>query len=77
MIRIIPKMLQDRFDKIAYDKEQIFLAYAPGLTREIREFAEKHIKGFGFKRISWMQTGCVVSCHGGPGVFGVIGFAAS
>jgi DegV family protein with EDD domain len=76
-IKVVSKMLQDYLGRIVWDKDHIHLAYSPVLSQEIKDFAEEHLRHFGFRRISWMQTGCVVSCHGGPGVFGVIGYSAS
>lgn len=77
MIKVVAKMIQDYFDRIAFDKEHIFLAYAPGLSGEVKAFVEEHMRGFGFKHISWMQTGSVISSHSGPRAFGVVGFSVS
>jgi DegV family protein with EDD domain len=76
-LKVVSKILQEYLERITWDKEHIHLAYSPGLKQEIKDFAEGYFKRFGFKRISWMKTGCVVSCHGGPGIFGVIGFATA
>jgi len=29
----------------------------------------------GFENVSWVQTGCVIAAHSGPGAFGIVGFA--
>ena len=29
----------------------------------------------GFTNYSWVQTGCVIAAHSGPGAFGIVGFA--
>jgi hypothetical protein len=36
--------------------------------------AEAAAKAEGYKEIIWMKTGCVITCHGGKGAFGVVGF---
>lgn len=27
----------------------------------------------GYQKISWIPTGCVITCHGGAGAFGIVG----
>ena len=27
----------------------------------------------GFRKVTWFPTGCVITCHGGPGAFGIVG----
>ena len=27
----------------------------------------------GIKTVTWIKTGCVITCHGGPGAFGIVG----
>ena len=37
------------------------------ITKELAEIA------MGFEEIKWVKTGCVITCHGGPGAFGIVG----
>ena len=37
--------------------------------------AERLAKEKGFAQVSWVQTGCVIAAHSGPGSFGIVGFA--
>ena len=37
--------------------------------------AEEAVKNLGVKSFTWMRTGCVITCHGGPGAFGIVGTA--
>ena len=30
-------------------------------------------KKLGFASITWIKTGCVITCHGGPGALGMVG----
>ena len=46
-----------------------------GLPNTVRRAAEHKIKEIGFEKIRWMQTGCVITTHGGPGSFGIVGFS--
>jgi fatty acid-binding protein DegV len=35
---------------------------------------EKIVEGKGFRKVIWIQTGCVISIHSGPGAIGIAGF---
>ena len=40
---------------------------------EIKRLAEQTAAGLGYHHVEWMKTGCVITCHGGPGCFGIVG----
>ena len=61
-------------DRYNLDKEQLYLLYSLGLEERIKMRAEEIAKEKGFKKIIWIQTGCVISTHGGPGAIGIAGF---
>ena len=35
---------------------------------------EEKAKELGFENVRWIQTGCVITTHSGPGSFGIVGF---
>ena len=39
------------------------------------EMTERIVEEKGFMNYSWVQTGCVIAAHSGPGAFGIVGFA--
>ena len=58
------------------DLEELWLIWAPGLRNEIRQAAEQAARSCGVRQVHWVKTGGVITCHGGPGAFGVVGFTA-
>jgi len=74
MSHIIKEYFNDYFDRYNMDKEQIYLLYSLGLNEQIKDNMEEIVKEKGFKKIIWIQTGCVISTHGGPGAMGIAGF---
>ena len=36
---------------------------------------EASARAQGFEQVQWVQTGCVIAAHSGPGAFGVVGFS--
>jgi len=74
MNHIAEKYLNEYLDRYNMDKEQLYLLYSLGLDQRIKMRAEAIAKAKGFKKIIWIQTGCVISTHGGPGAIGIAGF---
>lgn len=75
MESIVEKLIED-FDYIKnLDKKELYLLWSIGLSQEVRKIAEEKAKKIGFEIIKWMQTGCVITSHGGPGSFGIVGFS--
>lgn len=74
-IKVISKLMTDYVQKHALKKEQIYFIYSPGLGEEEKRAAEEAARNLGFQKMTWMKTGCVITCHGGPGAFGIVGFS--
>jgi len=74
MIRIAEKYLNEYLERYNLDKEQLYLLYSFGLEERIKQHMENIAKGRGFRKIIWIQTGCVISTHSGPGAIGIAGF---
>ena len=73
--KVAPKMIEDFAAKHDLDRSHLYLIDTPTLEKEIRDLAEETAKKLGFESITWMKTGCVITCHGGPGALGVVGVA--
>lgn len=46
------------------------------LSEEVQAFAVERMRAAGFEEIEWVNTGCVISSHCGPGSFGIASFSA-
>ena len=75
LVRLIPKLIADFADKHRLEKDLLYLIWSPGLDAACRQAAEECASTLGFRQVLWMKTGCVITCHGGPGCFGIVGFA--
>lgn len=76
MKKIAPKLVRDFVEQQKLQPRQpLGFVYSPGLSDEIRLEVEALAKDLGFREILWIRTGGVVSVHGGPGAFGICGFA--
>ena len=71
---IVEKYMKEYINKYHMDKEQIYLIYSLGLQEDIKQNMEQIAKEQGFKKITWIQAGCMISAHSGPGAIGIAAF---
>lgn len=74
-LRILDRFLNEYFERYEIDRGRLYFVYSIGLSDEAKKLAEKNAKEKGFNDIIWVEAGCVISTHSGPGAFGVAGFA--
>lgn len=74
MSKVCKKMLREYLAEHNLEPESIFLIRSEGLDKEIQRDAEEIAKEMGYTDVKWIDTGCVISTHCGPGAFGVGGF---
>ena len=74
MAKVVHKLVEEYVVNLD-PAEPLYLIYGEGLDEAIKHDAEAIAKEKGFARISWVQTGCVIAAHSGPGAFGIVGFA--
>ena len=75
MSKIVPKLVKEYIVGQKLSLDEIYLIWATGLSEETKKAAEEAAYEAGVKKITWVQTGGVITCHGGPGAFGIVGFA--
>lgn len=75
MDRLVPKLVTDRIQTDHLEKDEIWLIRAPGLPDGTAAAAEEAAYRQGVKTVTWVKTGGVITTHGGPGAFGMVGFS--
>ena len=73
--KLAPRLIQDYMKKYNFNKEHLYLIRSVGLDDSICKAAEAEAIECGFREITWLSTGCVITTHGGPGTFGLVGFS--
>ncbi|MBQ3194451.1 MAG: DegV family EDD domain-containing protein [Oscillospiraceae bacterium] len=73
MGKVIPTLIHDFSERHGLSKDHCYLICTPYMTEDVREAAEAAVKAEGFTSFTWIKTGCVITCHGGPGAFGIVG----
>lgn len=67
------KLFRDYLDQYDIDREQLYLLYSIGLDEGIMQGMNVIAKESGFKNVTWIQAGAMISTHAGPGGVGVAG----
>lgn len=74
MAKVVGK-LADEYSENLDPAQPLYLIYGAGLDEKIMREVENIVRNKGFEDFSWVQTGCVIAAHSGPGAFGIVGFA--
>ncbi|MDV4151152.1 DegV family protein [Clostridium sp. AL.422] len=75
MEKIVTRLIEEYSNAENLDKKEVYFLWSIGLSDTVRKLAEEKAKEIGFEKINWMKTGCVITSHGGPGAFGIVGFS--
>lgn len=73
MSSVVEKMMRDYLNKYTIDKKQLYFLYSIGLDEDIKKRVDELAGEAGFKHVTWIEAGAVISTHGGPGAFGIAG----
>lgn len=66
-------LLHDFDRKHVLRREQLHFIVTPHLDETVRAALTAEAEAMGFQKITWVRTGCVITCHAGPGAFGIVG----
>ncbi len=76
MGKLARTLLQEFSEKHALQRDLIYFINTPYMEESVRTALEDEASALGFQKIIWIKTGCVITCHGGPGAFGIVGTAS-
>lgn len=75
MKKVCKKLVSDFTNQYNLDKKSLFLLFTEGLPQETKQEIEQIAKELGYLNIVWVRAGGVISTHGGPSAFGMVGIA--
>ena len=73
MAKLVPNLIREFAEKHQLDRKQLYFIRTPNMEDEVKTAAETTARELGFETVTWVKTGCVITCHGGPGAFGIVG----
>ena len=74
MAKVVSKLVTEYLENLD-PAQPLYFIYGAGLDEKIMRDVEAIAADKGFANVSWVQTGCVIAAHSGPGAFGLVGFA--
>ena len=74
MGRVVRQMAKEFPAAQELDPSALWLIYGVGLSDEVKHEVEAILHDQGYQNLSWVETGCVIAAHSGPGSFGIVGF---
>lgn len=69
------KLVEEFASKYNLKKDFLFCIHSKRLDESVKTRVNQVIEEIGFKHHLWIETGCVISTHAGPGTFGIVGLS--
>lgn len=76
MERLVPKLIQNYTEEQNLSRDRLWLIRTIGLSEDVCNAGEKAAAELNYKSITWVEPNSVITTHGGPGAFGMVGFRA-
>lgn len=73
MDKVLPALVREYTEREKLSKEHVYLIRAPYFEEHLAAAVENTLKELGYHSFTWVPTGCVITCHGGVGAFGIVG----
>ncbi len=71
--KVAPILLKEFVSKHHIKKDHVYFIRAPYMDEGVKAALDAEALAMGIEKVSWIKTGCVITCHGGPGAFGIVG----
>lgn len=71
--KFVDKYMEEYLEKHNVSRDRLYLMYSKGLSQIALDRMKENAIRFGFKSYEYVMTGCVISCHSGPGAIGLAG----
>lgn len=75
MVKVATQLVRDYSEKYDLRRDCLWLIRIIGLSDEVQRAVEQTAKECGFAEVRWIWANGVITSHGGPGAFGLVGFA--
>ena len=73
LTKVAPALLKEFMSKHQLNKDHLYFINTPYMNEGVREALNAEAAALGIRKVTWIKTGCVITCHGGPGAFGIVG----
>ena len=73
LAKVAPVLLREFVAKHELDRDHVYFINTPFMNEGVRAALNAEAEVLGIRKVTWVKTGCVITCHGGPGAFGIVG----
>ena len=73
LAKVAPALLKEFAARHELKKDHLYFINTPYMNEGVRTALNAEAQALGFRHVTWVKTGCVITCHGGPGAFGIVG----
>ena len=73
--KTIPKLIREFTEKKNLAKAELYFLCTVRLSDENKKLAEVTASEYGYNNVRWIHAQCVITTHGGPGCFGIVGLS--
>ena len=73
LAKLAPQLLREFTQKHNLQMDHLYLINTPYMDEAVRTALNAEASALGFQSVTWIPTGCVITCHGGAGAFGIVG----
>ena len=73
LAKVAPVLLKEFIAKHQLSREHMYFIHTPYMKEEVRNALDAEAAALNIREVTWIKTGCVITCHGGPGAFGIVG----
>ena len=73
LAKLAPVLLKEFSEKHMLQKDHLYFIQTPYMDEAVHTALNAAAAAMGFQNVTWVKTGCVITCHGGPGAFGIVG----
>lgn len=71
--KFVDTYMEEYLAKHDISRKCLYLMYSKGLSQVALDRMKENAIRFGFESYEYVMTGCVISCHSGPGAIGLAG----
>ena len=75
LAKVAPVLLREFAAKHSLRRDHLYFIHTPYVVEGVKAALEQEARALGYEKLTWVRTGCVITCHGGPGAFGIVGTA--
>ena len=73
LTKVAPALLKEFMSKHQLNQDHLYFINTPYMNEGVRDALNAEAAALGIRKVTWIKTGCVITCHGGPGAFGIVG----